>query len=122
MAAPHDTIPWRPYPPMDDAARIAAARAFHDAIAGRRTCREIGAAPIPRAVIEAAIAAAGTAPSGANHQPLHVAVITDPARKHEIRIAAEEEPDLPRFTILESRTYGAAKLLMLRGAGGDDAA
>ena len=76
---------------MDDAARIAAARAFHDAIAGRRTCREIGAAPIPRAVIEAAILAAGTAPSGANHQPWHFAVITDPARKHEIRIAAEEE-------------------------------
>lgn len=36
--------------------------------------------------------------------------------------AAEEEPDLPRFTILESRTYGAAKLLMLRSAGADDEA
>lgn len=29
--------------------------------------------------------------------------------------AAGEEPDLPQFTVLESRTYGAAKVLFLQG-------
>jgi iodotyrosine deiodinase len=42
-------------------------------------------------VIEAAIRAAGTAPSGANHQPWHFAVVTSPDIKHEIRIEAEKE-------------------------------
>ncbi len=86
-----ETIPWIDYPPMIDAQRVAAAQAFLAAIANRRTCREIGAVPVPTAVLEAAILAAGTAPSGANHQPWHFAVITDPARKRAIREAAEEE-------------------------------
>lgn len=89
--AMHDTVPWIAYPAMDDAQRIAAARRFADEIANRRSCRDIGPAPIPRGVIEAAITAAGTAPSGANHQPWHFAVVTDPARKRAIREAAEEE-------------------------------
>lgn len=88
---PHEAIPWIAYPAMDDAQRIAAARAFAASIANRRTCREIGPAPVPRQVIETAIMAAGSAPSGANHQPWHFAVITDPARKRAIREAAEEE-------------------------------
>ena len=48
-------------------------------------------APVPRAVIEAAIAAAGTAPSGANHQPWHFAAISSPDIKHRVRLAAEAE-------------------------------
>ena len=48
-------------------------------------------APVPREVIEEAIRAAGTAPSGANHQPWHFAVISSPDLKHRIRLAAEEE-------------------------------
>jgi nitroreductase len=47
--------------------------------------------PIPREVIEQAILAAGTAPSGANHQPWHFAVVTSPDLKQRIRLAAEEE-------------------------------
>jgi len=46
---------------------------------------------VPRAVIEAAIEAAGTAPSGANHQPWHFAVVSSPGLKAEIRAAAEAE-------------------------------
>jgi nitroreductase len=42
-------------------------------------------------VIEEAILAAGTAPSGANHQPWHFAVVSTPELKHRIRLAAEEE-------------------------------
>jgi nitroreductase len=87
----HDTIPWLPYPALTDDERIARAQAFHEHIRTRRTCRQIGNAPVPRDVIEAAILAAGTAPSGANHQPWHFAVIGDAAIKRDIRHAAEEE-------------------------------
>lgn len=88
---PHAQTPWRPYPDMTDAERIAAARSFYEQIRTRRTCRFIGDAPVPRDAIEAAIRAAGTAPSGANHQPWHFAVVTAPALKAEIRREAEAE-------------------------------
>ena len=91
MITPYESVSWVACPAMTDAERVVAAQAFHAAIANRRTCREIGDAPVPRQVIEAAILAAGTAPSGANHQPWHFAVVTDPVRKCEIRAAAEEE-------------------------------
>ena len=57
----------------------------------RRTVRDFSDRPVPRAVIEAAIATAGTAPSGANQQPWMFACISDPAIKSRIRVAAEEE-------------------------------
>lgn len=85
------TVAWRPYPDMDDAQRIAAARAFHDAMATRRSCRGFAATPVPRAAIEWAIRAAGTAPSGANHQPWHFAVVESAAGKAAIRSGAEAE-------------------------------
>jgi nitroreductase len=87
----HETIPWIPYPEMTDAERVAAAKDYYDAIRTRRTCRFIGPGPVPREAIEAAIMAAGTAPSGANHQPWHFALVTSPEAKHCIRVAAEEE-------------------------------
>lgn len=88
---PHQSVPWIAYPDMTDAARVAAARDFYAAIRTRRTCRYIGTDPVPREAIEAALLAAGTAPSGANHQPWHFAVVTEPALKHEIRELAEVE-------------------------------
>jgi nitroreductase len=36
---------------------------------------------------------AGSAPSGANLQPWHFVVVSDPKVKHEIRVAAEQEED-----------------------------
>jgi nitroreductase len=47
--------------------------------------------PVPREVIEEAILAAGTAPSGANHQPWHFAVVSSPELKQRIRVEAEAE-------------------------------
>ena len=88
---PHATTAYTALPTMTDAARIAAAEAFRDHVAARRTCRMFSDAPVPRAVIEAAIAAAGTAPSGANHQPWHFAAIASPDIKHRVRLAAEAE-------------------------------
>lgn len=88
---PHEQTPWLPYPELSDAERVAAARAFYETIRTRHTCRFIGDAPVPREAIEAAILAAGTAPSGANHQPWHFAVVTSPDLKHRIREEAEIE-------------------------------
>ena len=87
----HPAIPWPGLPPLTDAERIAAAEAFRNTLRTRRTCRYFADTPVPRAVIAAAIEAAGTAPSGANHQPWHFAVVGSPALKAEIRAAAEEE-------------------------------
>jgi nitroreductase len=59
----------------------------------RRTVREFSDRPIPPEIIEECLLAAGTAPSGANLQPWHFVVVTDPAVKHEIRVAAEQEEE-----------------------------
>lgn len=66
-------------------------RAFYERLARRRSVREFAADPVPRELIETAIAAANTAPSGANRQPWHFAAVSDPAVKSEIRRAAEAE-------------------------------
>lgn len=60
-------------------------------LARRRSVREFSSEPVPRELIELAIAAAGTAPSGANRQPWHFVAVADPAVKAEIRRAAEAE-------------------------------
>jgi nitroreductase len=57
----------------------------------RRTVRDFSARPVPREVIESCIAAAATAPSGANMQPWHFVAVSDAEIKHRIRIAAESE-------------------------------
>jgi nitroreductase len=64
---------------------------FYRDIARRRTVRDFDTRAVPREVIEHCLLAAGTAPSGANQQPWFFSVITDPARKQRIRIAAEKE-------------------------------
>ena len=69
----------------------ARAAAFLDLMASRRTVRDFDPRPVPMPVIEAAIRTAGRAPSGANQQPWHFAVITDPARRRRIRELAERE-------------------------------
>lgn len=87
----HPATPWPGLPFLSDEDRVARAVALRDHLRTRRTCRYFSDAPVPRSVIEAAIEAAGTAPSGANHQPWHFAVIESPAIKAAIRAAAEEE-------------------------------
>jgi nitroreductase len=64
---------------------------FLDLMKKRRTVRDFAPDPVPPDVIDAAIAAASTAPSGANKQPWRFVVVRDPAVKREIREAAEAE-------------------------------
>ena len=57
----------------------------------RRTVRDFSDEAVPLALIEAAVRAAATAPSGANQQPWQFVVVADPVLKREIRVAAEAE-------------------------------
>ncbi len=70
---------------------VARAREFLDVMAARRSVRDFADRDVPMAVVEAAIRTAGRAPSGANQQPWHLAVITGPARKRRLRQLAERE-------------------------------
>jgi iodotyrosine deiodinase len=67
------------------------ARKFFDLVNRRRSVRKFSDRPVPRPVIEACLRAASTAPSGANQQPWHLAVVGDPVLKQKIRAAAEIE-------------------------------
>lgn len=57
----------------------------------RHTVRDFTDQPVARSVIESCIRCAGSAPSGANHQPWHFVAIANPALKQQIRAEAEEE-------------------------------
>jgi len=79
---------YKEYPPDDMLKR---SHVFYEDIKRRRTVRDFSKNPVPREIIENCIKAAGTAPSGANLQPWHFVVVSDPEIKKKIRIAAEEE-------------------------------
>ena len=64
---------------------------FYADIDRRRTVRDFSDRPVPRDIIEKALKAANTAPSGANLQPWHFAVVSGPETKRKIREAAEAE-------------------------------
>jgi iodotyrosine deiodinase len=65
--------------------------AFLEEMQRRRTVRQFSDRAIPREIIENCLLTAGTAPNGANLQPWHFVVVSNPDTKHQIRIAAEEE-------------------------------
>ncbi len=87
----HHSIPYAALPAYDEATQIARATAFSAQLKTRRTCRHFSDRPVHRAVIEQALLAAGSAPSGANHQPWHFAVIGSAEKKRALRTAAEAE-------------------------------
>ncbi len=84
----HETVPYV-LPALADDEAVARAHALAERLKQRRSCRYFADDPVPRAVIEAAIGAAASAPSGANHQPWHFAVVQSPETKRAIRLAAE---------------------------------
>jgi len=84
-------VPLEGYTRLGFAPMNKIARRFHDLMSKRRTIRDFSPDPVPREIIERCIQAAGTAPSGANHQPWHFVAISDPETKAKIREAAEAE-------------------------------
>ena len=89
-----DEYPSRPldeyceYPAEEMLARV---REFYLDAKRRRTVRHFSDRPVDREIIETALLAAGTAPSGANLQPWHFAVVSGATTKRRIREAAEAE-------------------------------
>ena len=87
----YPTIPlkdYREYPIEEMRQRL---KEFYTEVNRRRTVREFSDRPVPRDIIETALMAASTAPSGANLQPWHFVVISGPQTKKKIREAAEVE-------------------------------
>ena len=84
-------VPLSTYVAYEPPEMMQRAQAFYEELGRRRTVRDFSSRPVPLAVIESCLRAAGTAPNGANLQPWHFVVIGDPAIKREIRLAAEQE-------------------------------
>lgn len=90
MSNPEYT-PLEGYTRLSESDMRARAEELRATLAKRRTIRDFAPDPVPRDLIETCIKAAGTAPSGANHQPWHFVAISNPEIKRQIRLAAEEE-------------------------------
>ena len=86
----HPTVPYRDLDVPQDG-RLERASAVFEEMNRRRSVREFCDRPVPRAMIEYAVRAASTAPSGAHKQPWTFAITEDPVVKRRIREAAEEE-------------------------------
>ena len=87
----HETLPLSDFLSYPEPEMRARAVAFYEDIRRRHSLRDFSDRPVPREIIETCVRAAGTAPSGANHQPWHFAVIGDPATKALVRDEAEAE-------------------------------
>jgi nitroreductase len=74
--------------------RLNKSEEFYDWMSKRHSVRDFKNTTVDRRIIENSIRTAGTAPSGANHQPWHFVAISNSEMKVKIRKAAEiEEKD-----------------------------
>ena len=88
-----ERYPQRPlqFTPRLPEEMLARAEQFRSLMQQRRSVRTFSSRPVPRELIEQAILAAGTAPSGAHREPWHFVAVNDPKIQSEIRRAAEKE-------------------------------
>ena len=87
----HPSTPLVGYAALEDEEAVRRASGFREEMARRRTVRDFSDRPVPRAVVEQALLTAGSAPSGANHQPWFFSVIESADARARIREAAEAE-------------------------------
>lgn len=74
------------------------AAVFREEMQRRRPVRQFSDRPVPREIIEDCLLAAGSAPSGANMQPWHFVVVSDPAE-------AAVVPDIAKKPLAEIATF-----------------
>lgn len=86
-----DPVPLSAPDPMGLEEMLLRATQHYEFVSRRRTVRHFSSESISRDVIQACILTAGSAPSGANHQPWHFVCVSDPHIKQQIRWAAEAE-------------------------------
>lgn len=84
-------VPYSDFAELSPSEMAASAEAFASQMQKRRSVRQFARRPVERGIITACIAAAHSAPSGANMQPWHFAVVSDPETKAKIREGAEHE-------------------------------
>lgn len=87
----YDPVPLASKAQLTSAEGLERSSQYLETMSSRRTVRQFSDQPVPKDIIDTAVRAAGTAPSGANHQPWHFVCIRDPNIKREIRLAAEAE-------------------------------
>jgi iodotyrosine deiodinase len=88
MTHPFIPLVFERFTPDEARRRVAA---FRDLVRGRRSVRDFAPDPVPVELVDTAIEAAASAPSGANRQPWRFIVVRDPDAKRRIREAAEAE-------------------------------
>jgi iodotyrosine deiodinase len=93
VAGPYSPVPLR-FERLTEPEALQRSLAFLERLLERRSVRQFSAEPVPRELIENAVRAAGSAPSGANQQPWSFIVVSDPVVKARIRAAAEREEEL----------------------------
>jgi nitroreductase len=85
----HDCSPLSDYIEYPEAEMLARSEAFYNDIKRRHTIRNFSTKPVDKSIIENCLKAAGTAPSGANHQPWHFVAIKSADIKKQIKEQAE---------------------------------
>jgi nitroreductase len=85
-----DFIPYR-MPRYSETEILKRARSMQELMQTRRSVRSFSHRPVNERVVEALLSTAVSAPSGANLQPWHFCVITNPDLKRRIRKAVEAE-------------------------------
>lgn len=93
ISTKYEPLPLPDRQNLSDGEMEKAADAFYEKMRMRHSVRRFSRRPVPRQIIESCVRAAGTAPSGANHQPWHFVAVSDPRLKRQIRAAAEAEED-----------------------------
>ena len=83
-------VPYR-MPRYAEAEILKRARAMQEMMQSRRSVRSFSTRPINDRVIDALVKTAVSAPSGANLQPWHFCVVSNPGIKRKIRLAVEAE-------------------------------
>ena len=88
-----DTYPFIPlhFEDRSPDQQLQRSQEFHQCLQKRRTIREFSSKPVPFELIENAVRAASSAPSGANQQPWRFVVVTNPEIRQRLRDAAEAE-------------------------------
>lgn len=91
MQQTYQPVPLSDYEEYSHKTMLKRADAYYEEIKTRHSVRDFADRPVPREIIELCVKAAGTAPSGANHQPWHFVCVENRETKRKIRIAAEQE-------------------------------
>jgi iodotyrosine deiodinase len=90
LASEYRPVPLAYERPSPEEALVAS-RAFLASMQARRSVRRFSSEPVPWELVENALLAAGTAPSGAHQQPWTFVVVSDPEVKRRLREGAEAE-------------------------------